>query len=357
MKCVRLHPKQGRLILSLLYTQLTSPLCPCWTPTNPPKKRPAGRWGVFGAAKAPPKQRGCPPVDARAFVLFPVTPFFLCGSYPRPFASLRTPSPVAVRTESGRREGFRKWPSRASSSSSSTVGCKHANDLYSHNRSSIRPPTQTHSAHNTKHKPQATSHGRGRQSQGRRRLLLHGIRGKSFVKKRACPISTWSEPDQPPALSRLSHPHTHPNTQIAAVINFPLWKASAIGQSGFQLASVDAGSSALARYVAACGPPYRGVFATWAGYVVYLPPPPPPPPTYLPNYLSVRRGKYLTPIHPPTEASTYLFTHPPTYPKDVLGPGHHFLWLRAGQGSACPTLRRERGMGGVSGWVGGWVSR
>ncbi len=93
MKCVRLHPKQGRLILSLLYTQLTSPLCPCWTPTNPPKKRPAGRWGVFGAAKAPPKQRGCPPVDARAFVFFPVTPFFLCGSYPRPFASLRMPSP------------------------------------------------------------------------------------------------------------------------------------------------------------------------------------------------------------------------------------------------------------------------
>jgi hypothetical protein len=61
--------------------------------------------------------------------------------------------------------------------------------------------------------------------------------------------------------------------QIAAIINFPLWKASAIGQSGFQLASTTtlhpsfppALPPYLSRYLAAMAPPYKGVFATWAG--------------------------------------------------------------------------------------------
>lgn len=57
---------------------------------------------------------------------------------------------------------------------------------------------------------------------------------------------------------------------IAAVINFPLWKASAIGQSGFQLATLHpslppALPSYLTRYLAAMAPPYKGVLATWAG--------------------------------------------------------------------------------------------
>ncbi|TFJ79873.1 hypothetical protein NSK_008807 [Nannochloropsis salina CCMP1776] len=60
---------------------------------------------------------------------------------------------------------------------------------------------------------------------------------------------------------------------IAAIINFPLWKASAIGQSGFQLASTTtlhpsfppALPPYLSRYLAAMAPPYKGVFATWAG--------------------------------------------------------------------------------------------
>ena len=48
---------------------------------------------------------------------------------------------------------------------------------------------------------------------------------------------------------------------IAAVVNFPLWKASAIGQSGFKIE----GKSFLDRYIQAMKPPYKGVVATWAG--------------------------------------------------------------------------------------------
>jgi len=51
---------------------------------------------------------------------------------------------------------------------------------------------------------------------------------------------------------------------IAAVVNFPLWRASAIAQSGFQLS----GSNALVRYYNAVLPhvvPYRGVAATMLG--------------------------------------------------------------------------------------------
>jgi len=47
----------------------------------------------------------------------------------------------------------------------------------------------------------------------------------------------------------------------AAVINFPLWKAAAIGQSGFREAS----GSWLARMRLVFGPPYKGVAATIFG--------------------------------------------------------------------------------------------
>eukprot|EP01035_Chromulina_nebulosa_P020287 gene20287-26335_t len=48
---------------------------------------------------------------------------------------------------------------------------------------------------------------------------------------------------------------------IAAVINFPLWRASAIAQSGFKLE----GSNFIIRYYKAMQPPYRGVLATIIG--------------------------------------------------------------------------------------------
>ena len=49
---------------------------------------------------------------------------------------------------------------------------------------------------------------------------------------------------------------------IAAIINFPLWRASAIAQSGFKLD----GSNFVARYYqAAIKPPFKGVAATIAG--------------------------------------------------------------------------------------------
>ena len=48
---------------------------------------------------------------------------------------------------------------------------------------------------------------------------------------------------------------------LAALINFPLWKAAAIGQSGFALQ----GSSLLASARILFGPPYKGVAATLFG--------------------------------------------------------------------------------------------
>eukprot|EP00043_Microstomoeca_roanoka_P013610 m.133468 g.133468 ORF g.133468 m.133468 type:complete len:268 (-) comp15800_c6_seq1:819-1622(-) len=47
----------------------------------------------------------------------------------------------------------------------------------------------------------------------------------------------------------------------AAVVNFPLWKASAIGQSGYALQS----KSTYGRMIEAMQPPWRGVFAVMAG--------------------------------------------------------------------------------------------
>lgn len=51
---------------------------------------------------------------------------------------------------------------------------------------------------------------------------------------------------------------------MAAVVNFPLWRAAAIAQSGFQLK----GTTVVSRYIEAISPrtmPYRGVFATMFG--------------------------------------------------------------------------------------------
>ena len=49
---------------------------------------------------------------------------------------------------------------------------------------------------------------------------------------------------------------------VAAIINFPLWRASAIAQSGFKLE----GKNFLARYYqAAVKPPFKGLSATIAG--------------------------------------------------------------------------------------------
>lgn len=56
---------------------------------------------------------------------------------------------------------------------------------------------------------------------------------------------------------------------MAAAINYPLWRASAIAQSGFAVPVVNlAGQrlpAALAPYVFAFGPPYKGLIATVAG--------------------------------------------------------------------------------------------
>ena len=49
---------------------------------------------------------------------------------------------------------------------------------------------------------------------------------------------------------------------IAAVINFPLWKASAIAQSGYATTS---GGGMLGRYIDAMRPPYKGVVWTMMG--------------------------------------------------------------------------------------------
>lgn len=48
---------------------------------------------------------------------------------------------------------------------------------------------------------------------------------------------------------------------IAAIVNFPLWRASTIAQSGFKLE----GSNIFVRYYKAIQPPYRGVMATMLG--------------------------------------------------------------------------------------------
>jgi len=61
-------------------------------------------------------------------------------------------------------------------------------------------------------------------------------------------------------------PHLHPDchfvaSAFSAVINFPLWKASTIGQSGFVVQS----NGILGKYIEALKPPYKGVGATIFG--------------------------------------------------------------------------------------------
>lgn len=51
---------------------------------------------------------------------------------------------------------------------------------------------------------------------------------------------------------------------VAAIINYPLWKASAIGQSGFIVTS-STFSPSIAPYVHALSPPYKGAVATVLG--------------------------------------------------------------------------------------------
>ena len=71
-------------------------------------------------------------------------------------------------------------------------------------------------------------------------------------------------------------PKDHPDlylaaSALAAVVNFPLWKASAIAQAGFKLNS---GGSSLRLYWLAMQPPYKGVAAvmlgmTWARGAIF----------------------------------------------------------------------------------------
>lgn len=64
-------------------------------------------------------------------------------------------------------------------------------------------------------------------------------------------------------------------SSLAAVVNFPLWKASAMAQSGFAPVSGGGGGGGYAAaYAAALKPPYRGVFAvvagmTWARFAIF----------------------------------------------------------------------------------------
>lgn len=64
----------------------------------------------------------------------------------------------------------------------------------------------------------------------------------------------------------------------AAVLNYPLWRASAVGQSGFRVASISIAGvgvpSTLTPYVYAFAPPYRGLVGvvlgmTWARAAIF----------------------------------------------------------------------------------------
>ena len=50
---------------------------------------------------------------------------------------------------------------------------------------------------------------------------------------------------------------------FAALVNFPLWKAQAIGQAGFELPTKQGGF--WHRYKLAVQPPYKGIIAAWLG--------------------------------------------------------------------------------------------
>jgi len=66
---------------------------------------------------------------------------------------------------------------------------------------------------------------------------------------------------------------------MAACLNYPLWRASAVGQSGFSVASIHIGGvgkvpAALSPYVHAFAPPYKGMMSvvlgmTWARAAIF----------------------------------------------------------------------------------------
>ncbi|CAM9744870.1 unnamed protein product, partial [Hapterophycus canaliculatus] len=61
-----------------------------------------------------------------------------------------------------------------------------------------------------------------------------------------------------------SHPECHfAASGVAAIINFPLWRAAAIGQSGFK--DVSKRGNFATRYLEGLKPPYKGVAATIIG--------------------------------------------------------------------------------------------
>jgi len=66
------------------------------------------------------------------------------------------------------------------------------------------------------------------------------------------------------------HPYEYlAASALAAAINYPLWRASAVGQSGFRVGSISiAGQmvpASLSPYVYAFAPPYKGMMATVLG--------------------------------------------------------------------------------------------
>jgi hypothetical protein len=52
---------------------------------------------------------------------------------------------------------------------------------------------------------------------------------------------------------------------LAAVVNYPLWRASALGQSGFRVVGAHYSFPAMAPYLYAFSPPYKGMIATVMG--------------------------------------------------------------------------------------------
>ena len=61
---------------------------------------------------------------------------------------------------------------------------------------------------------------------------------------------------------------------LAAAINYPLWRASAVGQSGFKVAAIAGFSPSMSSYIFAFLPPYKGMVGvifgmTWARAAIF----------------------------------------------------------------------------------------
>ena len=168
----------------------------------------------------------------------------------------------------------------------------------SHTHTNTGPHTRTH-----------RSHGRRRRRRGKADAILrvlHSIRGKQ-----AHLLPFFLLISRPPCLPV---PHTHHprpcptspsplSSQTSAFLNLPLWKASAIGQSGFQLASTTSLHPSL--------PPSR------------------------PSYLT----RYLAAMARLTRASL-----PPG--QGCAGACHDLLWVGEGEGAWGSTME-SRGLGRV----------